>query len=309
MKPLIRKKATEQLMPEADFPALDLKVEAEEEVLEEKEMDKTTKDSITEYNFANAVVIDNNRTLVLDQHVINSLWMNLFIFLNSNFICHNRGESKSLIQHQVVGITSSINWFCACKRGGAIKARLRMEDDADKSREWNETTYARLRKASCFDLNAQLLVLKIQCMGRDERDASILAGMLDLAVVSLMQSAWSRIEQELGVDKIKIGKQIVENNAKLEATELTGAKPFANRLDGPPMPFKYPKSQTICTPKSLEGALYAGNGQRRVSKARYSKRKRWVFLASRVIIDGINGRVGEPTTWIPASNSSSETKP
>jgi hypothetical protein len=52
-----------------------------------------------------------------------------------------------LIQHQVVGIASSINWFCACRwRGGGIKARLRV-DNVDEARVWNELTYARLKRA------------------------------------------------------------------------------------------------------------------------------------------------------------------
>jgi hypothetical protein len=50
--------------------------------------------------------------------------------------------------------------------------------------------------------------------------------MIDLAV-SPMEMAWSQIEQEIGIDKIKLGKQIVERNVKLEA-EIAGTKPFAN---------------------------------------------------------------------------------
>jgi hypothetical protein len=167
-------KASEQLMPEADFLDLHLEFQAED-------IDETTKDKdgINEYNFANTAVIDNDRTLVFDQHIV--IPLDEFVcFINSNFVCHDCKESKSLIQHQVVGIAYSINLFCACRRGGAIKARLRM-DDADKLKEWNETIYARLKKALRFDLNAQL-VLGIQHMGCGERDASILAGMLNLAV-------------------------------------------------------------------------------------------------------------------------------
>jgi hypothetical protein len=84
-------------------------------------------------------------------------------------------------------------------------------------------------------------------MGCGERDASILAGMLDLSV-SPMQSSWSRIEQEIGIDEIKIGKQIVDDNAELEA-RLTGSEPFTERLNGPPMPFKYPITNETYTEK------------------------------------------------------------
>jgi hypothetical protein len=87
----------------------------------------------------------------------------------------------------------------------------------------------------------------MQYMGCSEKDASILAGMLDLNV-SPMQSAWSRIEQEIGVDEIKIGKQLVVDNVKLEA-ELTGTKPFIPHHDGPPMPFKYPITINKCMEK------------------------------------------------------------
>jgi hypothetical protein len=84
-------------------------------------------------------------------------------------------------------------------------------------------------------------------MGCGENDVSILAGLLDLAV-STKQLAWRKIEQEIGVQEIKIGKQIVEDNAKLEA-ELTGTEPFTNHLDGPPVPFKYPITNKIYTKK------------------------------------------------------------
>jgi hypothetical protein len=112
------KKATEQPMPEADFSDLNLEVEFKEEVLEEKDTE-TTKDTGTEYNFANTIIIDKNRTLVSDQHAVIHL-DELICFLDSNFVCHNCGESKSLLQHQVVGIASSINWLCACKRVGDL---------------------------------------------------------------------------------------------------------------------------------------------------------------------------------------------
>jgi hypothetical protein len=143
-------------------------------------------------------------------------------------------------------VSSSINWSCVCRSGGAIKARIR-EDDEEEAKVWNETVYARLKKAFCFDLNAQF-VLGMQHMGCSEKDASILApGMLDLAV-SPMQTAWSRIEQEIGVNETKIEKQIVEDNAKLEAG-ITGSKPFTQHLDGPPMPFKYPITNKMYTEK------------------------------------------------------------
>jgi hypothetical protein len=103
------KKATEQPMQKADFPDLDLEFETED-------MDESTKDkdSVNEYNFANTIIIDNDRTLVLDQHAVIAL-DEFVLFLNSNFVCRNCGKSKLLIQHQVVGIASSINWFCACR--------------------------------------------------------------------------------------------------------------------------------------------------------------------------------------------------
>jgi hypothetical protein len=150
-----------------------------------------------------------------------------------------------LIQHQVCGIASSINWFCACSRGGGIKARLR-RDDVEEAKVWSESTYARLKKGSKFDLNVRL-VLGIQHMGCGERDAAILAGMLDLAV-SPMQTAWSQIEQEIGIKEIELGKRIVESNAKLEA-EITGTEPFTNRIDGPPMPIKFPITEETYTQK------------------------------------------------------------
>jgi hypothetical protein len=58
------KKAIEQPMQKADFPDLGLEFETED-------MDETTKDKdgVNEYNFANTIIVDNDRTLVLDQYL------------------------------------------------------------------------------------------------------------------------------------------------------------------------------------------------------------------------------------------------
>jgi hypothetical protein len=81
-------------------------------------------------------------------------------------------------------------------------------DNVDKARVWNDTTYARLKKGSHFDLNIHL-VLGMQHMGCGERDAAILAGMLDLAIPP-METAWSQIEQEIGINEIKLGSKLLK---------------------------------------------------------------------------------------------------
>jgi hypothetical protein len=88
---------------------LDYEVLAEEGV--QKEIDEEpSKETFRDCEFANVVVIDNDGSLVLDQHIIS---LDAFVgFLDCNFICCNCGESKSVIQHQLVSITSSINCFC-----------------------------------------------------------------------------------------------------------------------------------------------------------------------------------------------------
>jgi hypothetical protein len=114
-------------------------------------------------------------------------------------------------------------------------------------------------------------MLGMQHMGYGERDASILAGMLDLSV-SPMQTAWSRIEQEIGVEEIKLGKQIVVENVKLEA-ELTSTEPFIQQLDRPLMPFKYSITAENYTEK-LGRCKQCWKRPKKVSKARISKRRR-----------------------------------
>jgi hypothetical protein len=208
-----------------------IEFQEEKETKKENSVESVERDS----KFGNVVVIDYDRSIILDQHVV--IPMDAFVeFLDSNFVCRNCRESRSVIEYQIVGIASSINWFCKCNSGGAVKARIR-HDDEEETKEWKETRFARLKKASRYELNGRF-VLGMQHMGCGERDASILAGMLDLNV-DPMQSAWSQIEQEIGVVEINIGKQIVVENVKLEA-ELTGTEPFVQRINGPPLPFKYP---------------------------------------------------------------------
>jgi hypothetical protein len=193
-----------------------------------------SKEAKKECKFAKRIIIDNDRSLVLDQHIV--IPLDAFVaFIDRNFVCRNCGKSPSVFKYQRVGIACSINWFCVRKQGGAIKARL-CQDNEEETKKWNESSFTRLKPASHFELNSQL-VLGVQDMGCRERDASILAGMLDLSI-SPMQSAWSRIEQDIGVEEIKVGKQIIIENVKLEA-ELTGTEPFLQRQDGPPMPLKY----------------------------------------------------------------------
>ncbi len=77
----------------------------------------------------------------------------------------------------------------------------------DEPRVWSESTYARLKKGSCFDLNICLVVGK-QHMGCGERVAAVLAGMLDLAV-SPMEMAW-----RLGA---KLNKKVALTRSNWEA--------------------------------------------------------------------------------------------
>jgi hypothetical protein len=89
-----------------------------------KENDKEpNKENEREWKFSNVIVIDNDRSLVLDQHIVTPL--DAFVaFLDSNFVLRNCGKSQSVIKYQIVGIASSINWFCVCKSGGPIKAQI-----------------------------------------------------------------------------------------------------------------------------------------------------------------------------------------
>jgi hypothetical protein len=180
--------AEESDLEESDLESdldIDVKIEFQEEK-ESKKENSVERDS----KFVNIVVIDYDRSIILDLHIV--IPMDAFVdFLDSNFDCRNCGESRQVIEYQIVGIASSINWFCKCNSGGAVKARIR-DDNKEETKEWKETRFARLKKASRYELNRRF-VLCMQHMGCGEKDASILAGMLDMNV-SPMQLAWSRID-------------------------------------------------------------------------------------------------------------------
>jgi hypothetical protein len=99
---------------------------ADKEFMEEsdKEFDgEISEEAKKECKVAKVIIIDNDRSLVLDHHIV--IPLDAFVaFIDSNFVCRNCGKSQSVFEYQLVGIACSMNWFCVCKSGGAIKARI-----------------------------------------------------------------------------------------------------------------------------------------------------------------------------------------
>jgi hypothetical protein len=133
-------------------------------------------------------------------------------FMDDNFVCKKCLSSESLVERQTVGIATSLNWFCSCGAGGSLKAKLRQT--CPNYNDWNEEVYAKKKAARNYDLNLRFILGLQQC-GSGETESSVYAGMLDIAV-NPMHSAWTRIEEEVGLVEINLGKTIVKENVALE---------------------------------------------------------------------------------------------
>jgi hypothetical protein len=119
-----------------------------------------------------------------------------------------------------------------------------------------------------------------------------------------MHSAWSKIEQDIGVLEIKVGKQIVIENVKLEA-ELTGTEPFLQRQYGPPMPVKYPVTSETYTEK-IGRCQQCWKQPKKSFEGKNIKKRRQV-LAYKVIAVGIREKEAGRITPTLVPNSSLET--
>jgi hypothetical protein len=75
------------------------------------------------YQFEKSFVLDWDRNNMDKRHVIIP-FDELINFIDSNFVCKLCLLSKSTYQRQMRGIVTSLNWFCACQAGGAIKALI-----------------------------------------------------------------------------------------------------------------------------------------------------------------------------------------
>ncbi len=87
----------------------------------------------------------------------------------------------------------------------------------------------RLRKASEFDLNAKFLMALQQC-DTGINNADVYAGMLDLAV-SPIHAGWTKMEEEIGLEEILLGEQIIGKNIDLEKA-ITMDMPESARVEG-----------------------------------------------------------------------------
>jgi hypothetical protein len=152
----------------------------------------------------------------------------LISFLDSNFVCEKcKGNSCLVYERQTCGIATSINMVCSCGKIGSIKARMRSTGNYyDK---WQNRTLTRLYKASEFELNARYLMALQQC-GAGENDAAVYAGMLDLAV-SPIHAGWTRMEEEIGLEEILLGEQIIDENIELERA-ITMDMPESAMVEG-----------------------------------------------------------------------------
>jgi hypothetical protein len=187
------------------------------------------------YHQETSLVLDYDRSNLDRKHVIIP-FDQLISFLDYNFVCKKCGKSKSTYQRQCVGIATSINWFCCCMAGGSIKARLRNTGDDDATKDWENSTFTRLKPTNSFELNTRF-VLGLQQCGGGVKDAAVHAAMLDLAV-DPFHNSWQKIEEEILVAEVALGKQIVGDNIKLEA-KMTIAKKKVLVAEYLHNPFKY----------------------------------------------------------------------
>jgi hypothetical protein len=80
-----------------------------------------------EYKYEKSFVLHLDRKNLDRRHVIIP-FDELINFMDSNFVCKVCPLSKSTYQRQMLVIVTSLNWFCACWAGGAIKAWLQKND-------------------------------------------------------------------------------------------------------------------------------------------------------------------------------------
>ncbi len=91
-------------------------------------------------------------------------------------------------------------------------------------------TSTRLYNASKFELNARYLMALQQC-GAGENDAAVYATMLvDLAVTPI-RAGWLRLEEEIGLEEILLGEQIIGKNIDLEKA-ITMDMPESAMVEG-----------------------------------------------------------------------------
>jgi hypothetical protein len=223
--PTSPQKAVIPSQPEPDFP-IDVV-----EVLDEVQETSHEKSFVVDYDRIN---MDSRHVIIPFDALIN--------FIDTHFVCKKCGSSKSTFQRQTVGIATSLNWFCGCRAGGSIKARIRNNNDAIK-KEWEETTWTRLLPTAAYELNVKF-VLGLQQCGGGEADSAVHAAMLDVAV-SPFKKTWYKVEEEIGIVEVEVGKKIVDQNIRLEIT-MTKEKQTGivrDRLHG-----RFPKPPRECVP-------------------------------------------------------------
>jgi hypothetical protein len=149
--------------------------------------------------------LDNRHAIIPFNGLIN--------FVDTNFVCKQCGNLKSTYQRQTCGIATSLNWFWGCRAGGSVKARIQNKNEAT-TKQWKETTWNRLLPTAAYELNIQF-VLGLQQCGGCKADSAVHARMLDIAV-SPFKKTWQKVEQEIRVVEIKVGKKIVDQNIQLK---------------------------------------------------------------------------------------------
>ncbi len=138
------------------------------------------------YNFERSYVVDYDRKNLDSRHIIIP-FDQLVKFIDSNFLCKFCYGPKSTFERQTQGIATSLNWICCCGAGGAIKARIKKQDDTI-NKEWNESTWTKLLPNASYELNLRF-VLGLQQCGSGEADSAVLAGMLAIGV-SPFKKTW-----------------------------------------------------------------------------------------------------------------------
>jgi hypothetical protein len=158
------------------------------------------------------LLVNYDRANVEDRRNIILPFDALICFLDENFVCKYCGKSDSKVHHLTVGVATNLKWYCACRHVASVKAKLRMTMEGYDG-------YVAEDKAKKYDLNVRFLA-GVQQFGGGKTEAHGLAGMMDL-VVNPISNSWVRLEEEINLCQIHLGKAVLDENlaAEVEATK------------------------------------------------------------------------------------------
>jgi hypothetical protein len=200
------------------------------------------------------------------------------------------------------GIATSLNWFyVSCRVGGLIKACIRNNNEAMK-KKWNETTWTRLIPTASYEFNIRF-VLGLQQCSSGEAGSAIHAGMLDIAV-SPFKRTWEKVEEEIVIIEVEVGKKIVDQNIQLQI-KLTKEKQQSilfEQMHGRSQEYLPLTDPNVIDPKEDKKKVHiSSSANPAIQYMVRGKKQMKARLESvcKAIDDGINKKVGAPTTRTP----------